>query len=54
MIEIAIKTDGKKIMEHFDNLNCTFQETASVLYSLEKIKQQLLEKGFENVEVREE
>ena len=54
MIEIAIRTDGKKIVEHLDNLNCTFQETASVLYSLEKIKQQLLEKEFEIFEVSEE
>ena len=54
MIEVIIKTDGKKIVEHLDNLNCTLAETSAVLYSLEKIKQKLLEKEFESFEVNEE
>ena len=53
MIEIIIKTDGKKIVEHFNNLNCTLAETSVILYSLEKIKQQLLEKEFESLEISE-
>ena len=55
MIEIQIKTDGKKVLDKFNNKNCTLGETALVLLRLEQIKIKLLEKEFESeFEVSEE
>ncbi len=55
MIKIHIETDGKDILDSFNNKNCTLQETAIVLYRLEQIKSELLAKEFESrFEVEEE
>ena len=48
MIEIQIKTDGKKVLDKFNNKNCTLGETALVLFRLEQIKKLLLEKEFDS------
>ncbi len=48
MIEIIIKIDGEKILDRLNNKNCTLEETALVLYRLEQIKKDLLEKEFES------
>ena len=55
MIEIQIKTDGERILDKFNNKNCTLGETALALLRLEQIKKELLEKEFESeLEVRED
>lgn len=48
MIEIVIKTDGKKVFDKFNNIDCTLEETAVVLLRLEQIKYELLGKEFKN------
>jgi len=48
MIEIGIKTDGKKVLDKLNNEDCTLGETALVLLRLEQIKKKLLEKEFED------
>lgn len=48
MIEIYIKTDGKEILDRFDEVDCTLQEAAVIILRLEQIKQELISKKFDS------
>ena len=54
MIAIRIKTDGKDILDNFEEHNPTLNEVALIIYRMEEIKKYLLEKEFESkFEVKE-
>ena len=48
MIKLIIETNGENIIDQLNNKNCTLLETSLVVYRLEQIKQELLEKEFED------
>ena len=48
MIKLKIETDGKDVLDEFNNENCTLLETGVVLLRLEQIKQELINKEFES------
>lgn len=48
MIEIKIRTDGKRIFDAYDEDNPTLKETALIIYRLEQMKLELLSKEFES------
>ena len=55
MIEIRIKTDGKKVFDSFNEENPTLKETALINYRLDQIKLELLSKEFDSeLEVSED
>lgn len=55
MIKIGIKTDGKDVLDSFEEDNPTLEECALIVFRLEEIKQYLLSKEFENkFEVRKD
>lgn len=55
MIDIRIRTDGKKVADSFDEDNPTLNEAALIVHRLEQIKLELLSKEFDSeLEVSEE
>jgi len=55
MIEIKIKTDGKKVIDTFTKDKPTLNEYSLVLFRLEQIKQEILKSEFvSNLEIEED
>lgn len=48
MIKITVETDGKDILDSYEDENLTLNECAIMVLRLEEIKQHLLSKDFEN------
>ena len=46
MIEIVIKTDGNEIFDSYKEDQPTMKEVALILYKMETIRKELLEKEF--------
>lgn len=48
MIKFFVETNGKKILDTYNEDNPTMQEVALVIYRLEELKLELLSKDFES------
>lgn len=47
MIKLEILTNGKKIYDSFEHKNLTLEECSLVVFRLEQMKQDLINKEFE-------
>lgn len=47
-IEIVIRIQGNQIDERFNDEECTMGETALAVYTIERMKQMLIEDEFES------
>lgn len=54
MIKFSVETDGKDLLDSFDEDNPTLKEVALIVLRIEQLKQYLLSKEFKSkFEVRE-
>lgn len=54
MIEIAIMIKDGKVLDRYNDKECTFAEVAAALYSLEEMKINLMAKEFDSTTVEED